>query len=57
MQLDKPIKVLGLHALHVSLHPEVIVSVHVNVARSEDEAARQARDQQRRDPGAGRATT
>ena len=43
IQLDKPIKVLGVHALHVSLHPEVIVSVNVNVARSEDEAARQAR--------------
>lgn len=43
IQLDKPIKVLGVHALHVTLHPEVIVSVNVNVARSEDEAARQAR--------------
>jgi large subunit ribosomal protein L9 len=43
IQLDKPIKVLGIHALHVSLHPEVSVSVNVNVARSEDEAKRQAR--------------
>lgn len=43
IQLDKPIKVLGMHALHVTLHPEVIVSVNVNVARSEDEAERQAR--------------
>lgn len=43
IELDKPIKVLGIHALHISLHPEVIVSVNVNVARSEDEAARQAR--------------
>lgn len=43
VQLDKPIKVLGIHAINISLHPEVNVSVNVNVARSEDEAARQAR--------------
>ncbi len=43
IQLDKPIKVLGVHPLHVTLHPEVIVTVDVNVARSEDEAERQAR--------------
>lgn len=43
VQLDKPIKVLGVHPLHVSLHPEVIISVNVNVARSEQEAKRQAR--------------
>ena len=43
VQLDKPIKVLGVHPLHVTLHPEVIISVNVNVARSEEEAKRQAR--------------
>jgi len=43
VQLDKPIKVLGVHPLHVMLHPEVIISVNVNVARSEEEAERQAR--------------
>lgn len=43
IQLDKPIKLLGLHPLHVSLHPEVIVSVDVNVARTEEEAKLQAR--------------
>jgi len=43
VQLDKPIKVLGVHSLHVTLHPEVIVSVNVNVARSDEEAKRQAR--------------
>ncbi len=43
IQLDKPIKLLGVHPLHVSLHPEVIVSVNVNVARTEEEAKRQAR--------------
>ncbi|MFZ1102579.1 MAG: 50S ribosomal protein L9 [Hyphomicrobiaceae bacterium] len=41
--LDKPIKTLGIHAIHVALHPEVIVSVSLNVARTEDEAQRQAR--------------
>jgi len=43
VQLDRPIKVIGVHPLHVQLHPEVIVSVDVNVARSQDEADRQAR--------------
>jgi large subunit ribosomal protein L9 len=41
--LERPIKNLGLHAVRVALHPEVIVSVTLNVARSEDEAERQSR--------------
>jgi large subunit ribosomal protein L9 len=41
--LERPIKSLGLHELRVALHPEVHVEVVVNVARSEDEAQRQAR--------------
>jgi len=41
--LETPIKALGLHEVKVRLHPEVSVSVTVNVARTEDEAARQAR--------------
>jgi len=41
--LDRPIKTLGLHDLSVSLHPEVSVKIALNVARSEDEAERQAR--------------
>ena len=41
--LDKPIKLLGLHALKIRLHPEVFVTVTINVARSADEAERQAR--------------
>ena len=40
--LDKAIKSLGVHAVQIQLHPEVIVNVSLNVARSEDEAARQA---------------
>jgi len=43
VQMDRPIKMLGLHDLRVSLHPEVAVTVTANVARSEDEAAAQAR--------------
>src|SRR6201996_779452 len=41
--LDKPIKTLGLHEVKVRLHPEVTVTVTVNIARSQDEAERQAR--------------
>jgi large subunit ribosomal protein L9 len=40
--LDRPIKSLGLHAVRVGLHPEVSVRVSVNVARTEEEAQRQA---------------
>ncbi len=45
LSLDRPIKVLGRHEVRVQLHPEVAVSVNVNVARSEDEAALQASGQ------------
>jgi large subunit ribosomal protein L9 len=41
--IEKPIKNLGLHEVKVQLHPEVQVKVTMNVARSEDEAERQAR--------------
>lgn len=41
--LETPIKALGLHDVKIKLHPEVIVTVTINVARSEDEAERQAR--------------
>jgi large subunit ribosomal protein L9 len=41
--IDKPIKAIGLHEVSVVLHPEVRVHVTINVARSEDEAERQAR--------------
>lgn len=41
--LDKAIKTIGLHPVHVILHPEVRVTVTINVARTEDEAERQAR--------------
>lgn len=38
VQLDKPIKTLGVHAVRVFLHPEVPAIVQVVVARSEEEA-------------------
>ncbi|HTI66503.1 MAG TPA: 50S ribosomal protein L9 [Caulobacteraceae bacterium] len=41
--LDRPIKTLGVHEVKVRLHPEVTVTVKVNIARSADEADRQAR--------------
>jgi large subunit ribosomal protein L9 len=41
--LDNPIKTLGLSPVRVMLHPEVFMSVTVNVARSPEEAERQAR--------------
>ena len=41
--LDKPIKTLGVHEVKVRLHPEVTVTVNINIARSQDEAERQAR--------------
>lgn len=40
--LGHPIKTIGLHQVRVALHPEVVSMVTVNVARSEEEAARQA---------------
>lgn len=40
--LDKPIKTLGVHDVRVALHPEVIVGVKVNIARSPEEAELQA---------------
>ena len=40
--LRNPIKAIGLHAVEVVLHPEVSSNITVNVARSDDEAVRQA---------------
>ncbi|MEO6091905.1 MAG: 50S ribosomal protein L9 [Novosphingobium sp.] len=41
--LERPIKTIGLFDVRVSLHPEVAVTVQVNVARSPDEAELQAK--------------
>jgi len=42
VSLMSPIKVIGLHNITISLHPEVETTISVNVARSEDEAKLQA---------------
>jgi large subunit ribosomal protein L9 len=44
--LDQPIKTVGLTTVRVELHPEVILPVTVNVARSPEEAERQARGEE-----------
>ena len=41
--LNKPIKTLGMHEVKVRLHAEVVVTITLNIARSQDEAERQAR--------------
>jgi large subunit ribosomal protein L9 len=40
--LDKPIKAIGLNEVKIQLHPEVAVTIKVNVARSPEEAELQA---------------
>ena len=40
--LDKPIKAIGLSEVRIALHPEVSVTIKVNVARSPEEAELQA---------------
>lgn len=43
VELAAPIKTTGLNEATIRLHPEVSVTITMNVARTEDEAARQAR--------------
>jgi large subunit ribosomal protein L9 len=43
VSLAIPIKTVGVHPVALNLHAEVAVSITVNVARSDDEAARQAK--------------
>ena len=43
VRLDRPIKSLGVHDVRIALHPEVTVTVRVNVARSPEDADIQAR--------------
>src|SRR4028118_1797895 len=40
--LDRPIKSIGVQDVKIALHPEVSVTIHVNVARSPEEAELQA---------------
>lgn len=43
VRLDKPLKSLGVFKVRVALHAEVSATIEINIARSADEAARQAR--------------
>jgi large subunit ribosomal protein L9 len=43
VELNAPIKTIGVHTVAIALHPEVVASITLNVARSPDEAERQAR--------------
>ena len=43
VELNQPIKEIGLRNVSIALHPEVEVAVTLNVARSTEEAERQAR--------------
>ena len=42
IKLDQPIKTIGIYEMGIRLHGEVIVDITVNVARSTEEAERQA---------------
>lgn len=43
VELERPIKTVGLHEVRVRLHPEVAAAVTVNVARTREEAEARAR--------------
>jgi large subunit ribosomal protein L9 len=43
VELNQPIKAIGLTHIAIALHPEVEVTITLNIARSQDEAERQAR--------------
>jgi large subunit ribosomal protein L9 len=55
VELQAPIKTIGIYSVDVALHPEVLVKVSFNVARSEDEAAAQARGDVLTGPASDRA--
>ena len=50
IQIDVPIKYLGMHQVRVLLHPEVSIFANVNVAQSEEEAAVQAAAKDKNEP-------
>ena len=55
IHLDAPIKTVGLYTVSVAPHPEVDVKITVNIARSADEAAAQARGEDLKGPASDRA--
>ena len=42
VELQAPLKMIGMHEIAINLHPDVQATVTINVARSADEAERQA---------------
>lgn len=55
VQLDNPIKTIGVYTIEIALHPEVPVPVTLNVARSQDEADAQSRGEVLTGPVSDRA--
>jgi large subunit ribosomal protein L9 len=55
VELNAPIKTIGMFDVVIALHPEVPAKVQVNVARSEEEAAAQARGEDLKGPASDRA--
>lgn len=53
--LEIPIKTIGMYKVNIAIHPEVVVSVNVNVARSVEEAEAQARGDSLKGPVSDRA--
>ena len=51
--LNQPIKTIGMHTILIALHAEVEAHIVANVARSDDEAARQARGEDVTRAGSG----
>ena len=43
IKVGTPIKMIGIHTVRVQLHPEVFITIGVNIALSEDEAKMQAK--------------
>jgi large subunit ribosomal protein L9 len=55
VELHAPIKTIGMFVVEIALHPEVSVNVNVNVGRTADEAAAQARGESLIGPASDRA--
>jgi large subunit ribosomal protein L9 len=53
--LETPIKTIGLYTVQIALHPEVLVPITLNVARSPDEAEAQSRGEDLTGPVSDRA--
>lgn len=43
VRIGKPLKSIGIVTIKIALHPDVVANIDINIARSEDEAERQAR--------------